>query len=568
MIPTDEVLQKLARCRLKVYQKGYFTSDIMNRKKIIFWGTGNIASTIINNHPDLEVDFFIDNYPRDSYFCGKKVNRPQADFEWKNYFVVVATMAYQSIKTQLESYGCVEHEDFSDYRDYLGIKKRTMFETIKFIDEFITENPQYKHANMIGGHIFTGRKASDLIDFFSRFIATHVEEKYVCLAHSTSLSEEEGTDLLGSPFISFPDAVGWLGFYREKVDIKREILEMSCFNLSEDEKKQAEDLQDYYAYKNRELSIEICGLIIKFYKEVLTILQPKKILIGTDLRPEYRLLLYCANKMNIPSLFWEYGWIPGTIMFEQWGNAGRSRFAKDRTFFIEQENNYTQVQLDNIKKYIINNRIDTGIFNKTPGDIQELKKIDPTKKTVFLIGSNSEDTVNPDTVFYEKNVSSIFRRTDEIICELNRICKSKGYNFVYKPHPGTSTLKEINKDEINKSIIVVKDYPIDDLISLCDVAISQYSAVDCKVLLHEKPLIRYGKSILNFAECSYELRDEDSLEAILDTAISRGVTNEQKHNFDILLGKLLSNNSWDNQVTKDISYGRELKDDFFDLCIM
>lgn len=81
-------------------------------KKIVIWGTGDIASLFYYQIRDTyEVEYFLDNAGDKEEFKGKKVKKPTRE-TIEDKFIVVANTYYSEIREQLKTFCCTEIADF------------------------------------------------------------------------------------------------------------------------------------------------------------------------------------------------------------------------------------------------------------------------------------------------------------------------------------------------------------------------------------------------------------------------------------------------------------------------
>ncbi len=533
----------------------------LKNKKVAIFGTGNIAKSLLDNSDCIKPDIFIDNYPRADYFHGVKVVKPVEIINIRDFYIVIATMAYDSIKKQLINYGLKEGDNFCYYKQIFNSYK-SVYSTLKNIEDFIDSNNDYIGCELMNGFFITGRKNELLISFFKRY--SKRDTKYIFIAHTTAINEEKASKLLENIFFDLPDLLNWQGAVKEYINLSLEEDLMKNIALKDKESEFIKELQKIYKIEDIDLSIRVCTLIMKFYKRLLAIIKPSKILIGTDLKPEWRILYYLAKEQGIPGIFWEYGWIPGTLQFENNGSAGRSLLAKDGEYYNKLRNIYSNETIDKIKEYIKEKQIDTTEFLESESDLNELKKLKEDKKTIFLIGAGLGFLIDSKSAFFKKNISEIYETEEQILLDLIKLSVKYDLNIIYKPHPGIVNSNTYKRDE---SIVWIDSMSVDELISKADVVITVYSAVDFKVLLYEKPLIQLGHSILDKAECSYIVNNKGDIENKILEALKNGITQEQINNFNILIGKLLTNISWWDGIEREITYGRPITDDIFDIYV-
>lgn len=91
----------------------------LKEKKIAIWGTGaraqEIMQELISKDSDLSdrIECFIDNFPKSETLFGKLVRKPD-EVDFKDKFVIVASVYYMEIRIQLSGYGLREYKDFID----------------------------------------------------------------------------------------------------------------------------------------------------------------------------------------------------------------------------------------------------------------------------------------------------------------------------------------------------------------------------------------------------------------------------------------------------------------------
>ena len=483
----------------------------------------------------------------------------------KEYYVIIAIMEYTRVKNQLDEMGCVEGEDYCDYKTYLGVDTKTLGEKLDEIEKFIFFNSEYKNSFLVGCPILSNRRMDMTIHFFSSYFKNHAKKRYIHVGHTTIYNQKVASDLLGIPFFNIPDITNWKGEPGYAFNYECEKKSIEHIRLSRIDEQYVEELQYIYSnVEDRSMSYNICILIAKFYDRLFDIIEPSGILIGNDINPEQKIIEYIANKKNIRYTFWEYGWIPGTLFFDTMGIGGRSTIAKSKRLYDSLPNKYSRTQIQEIKEYILRTRIDTVDSFLMEKEENELKKIDKRNKTIFYIGEAAELSINNTSQFWHDNISHNYKSTKEILNDLMHICNKYGFNLLYKPHPGLEGLSNYADIKIESNdIICVNHMSIYRLISLADVIVSLYSAADCKALIGDKPLIQIGNSITDQAGCVYKLNSKSDLEAMIIEALDKGMTLQQREKFDILLGKLLSNYLWDDLDKNGIKYGLTINDSIF-----
>ena len=256
----------------------------------------------------------------------------------------------------------------------------------------------------------------------------------------------------------------------------------------------------------------------------------------------------------------EHGWIPGTIQFDKYWADEFYKYSSEPEIDLETNNRGQRIR--QITEYIIQSKIDTGKYRETEADNRSLQRIDKSKKTVFFAGMDDYGMgINSKSIYWKKNVMSVFSSTDEAAIFIAEICKKNNWNFVFKPHPNSTS--KCNIDKIYNSIIRVNYTKIDELIQIADVVISVASKVEYITLLHKKPLIKLGFITLYKKGCCYEIKDRSQIESQLKKAIEQGMTVEQNRIFESHIAQLLSYHLWDDLTERKLRYGLPLDIDFF-----
>ena len=300
---------------------------------------------------------------------------------------------------------------------------------------------------------------------------------------------------------------------------------------------------------------------------MIFLLCPTKIIIwGGEPRICF-ILMNIAQKAHIQYGFMEYGWIPGTYQFDPIGIAGQSEYAISSRQFLDfkQNNNFEESPIEDIINFVLKNQLDTGVFKLIHEDEEQLKKIKPNQKTIFLVGmGDAEMAMNSESTYWKEYVSNVVSSTIDSYCLIREICKKNNFNFMFKPHPHSRTKAEDDDYRSDKDTIYITDMSIDKLIQMSDVVVSIASAVDYKVLMYRKPLVSLGKTGLSGKNCVYEVIDKNEIENKVLMAACKGMTMEQFSNYKCFLSFLLEKYLWDDLSHPQFKYGLSLDKDFFD----
>ena len=534
---------------------------ICNKKKIVYWGTGLICNSCLKYRKDIVPDFFIDSNPKGD-INGKKVCKPSEIDNWDSLFVVITSTYISEISNVLKSYGLKENIDFASYKIFFDIDS-SCITSINKIKKYFSENSDYKNPILILGWFFTARQPDRMQNFFCNYSK---DKKVVYLTYLDFIDEKHASELLNGKVFNLADVIRWDGT-EKNYPCCTDSLEGFSYDLNLAEKGFVKSIENRKVCSNNiKQPLDIIQGLYSYIKQIFNVMQPLKVIIWGEWSRTSYIFAELAKKNNIPYGFMEWGWIPGTIQFDKGGIAGQSEYAVTPALFNNRKNQYTNLGLiESIKKYVLSNQLDTGIFKVIPEDEKQLGKFDPAKKTVFLVGMGDvEMGMNPNDNYWKEYVSEVVSSTADSYSLIREICKKNDLNFIYKPHPHARSKSEDEKYRSDESTIYITDMSIDRLINMADVVVSIASAVDYKVLMYDKPLVSLGKTGFNDKDCVYEVHSRNETEKILVSALEKDMTLEQKDNYNQYLQFLLENYLWDDLTHPDFKYGLTFDKDFFD----
>lgn len=536
-----------------------------NRGELVYWGAGIIGRTCLEQHPDIKPQYFIDSNWEKASINNIPVKKPDEIEDWNKIFIVITTTAIDEIEALLNSKKLKKNENYIGYKDFFSVNRESLNENLVTVTSFLEKNKIYKRATLIIAPVFVSRESNNMIRFFRQYGIKRYPQKSILFSDLGVLNEVEAQHMIGYPVFKLPEICIWRGILRGCDNIDKGSLVHADF-LSENEKEWVMELEKRKTYANKELSYKITMEIYWYFKEILSILNPSKIIIWGGWDRESYILADLAQQLKIPYGFMEHGWIPGTIQFDRRGISGQSEYAVEPDRILGRSIRNKDMDIRAIKNYIAVNKMDTGKFRKIEEDETNLQCIDKRKKTVFFVGMGEHGMgINPQSDYWKKYVSSIFLSTKEAVLFVAEICKRNDWNFVFKPHPNPANQDELDKESLNGNIIQVKYTEIDRLIQLADVVVSIASAVDYKVLMYEKPLVQVGHTTLYKKGCSYEVSSKEMIEDRIRAAMDNGMTKEQNENFELHMARLLENYLWDDLSERELRYGLSLDIDFFDI---
>ena len=117
-----------------IYEEDFFEELdeilIPSEKKVVVWGTGQIARTLDDAICGREVEFYIDSYSTEETFRDKKIVRPDEIDGWSELFVVIAVAKNKEIISQLEEKGQQKNKDFITYQKIVSLPSSMLRKTI------------------------------------------------------------------------------------------------------------------------------------------------------------------------------------------------------------------------------------------------------------------------------------------------------------------------------------------------------------------------------------------------------------------------------------------------------
>ncbi len=518
-------------------------------RKLAFWGIGYVYNNIRKWYGEIIPDVFIDTYSKRKEYYGVKVLNPRDIDNWKEYFIVITTDAFDQIKHNLNEEGLEKDKDYALYREYFGIKHRNIDEFCRDLNKWHEENRRNTEESItaIFAPIFDSRNSDMMVHFFREYAKKNSPDK-TCIAFvgCSQVSEEKATEILGMPVFIL-------------ADLSEEINQGICLDANVGRRSFISymlELKRYFETDREELELSYV-----FYEKIISIIEPTRLILWGSGLPAQLILRDIAQKKDIEYRFLEYGWIPGTINVDIGGFEER-RTITQRLRKIDHKYNTKEI-ID----YIISAGLDNGkrLFVDSEMDANSLKRINSEKRTIFLAGMDDEGMAfNPNHSFWKENISCAFSSTRELLKDLIHICKKEDWNLVFKPHPNELGRDKLIPEWISEGSVVVQHTSLDKLIEMSDATVCISSVVNYKVLIHNKPLIQCGYTPLFGENCAYDVTTPDNLEKVIEIALDQGVTDKHRENFCEHLQGLLNTCLWDDLSDRRIRYGLTLDRDFFE----
>lgn len=518
--------------------------NMSDRKKIVYWGTGNICSRCLEAHPEITPVFYIDKIKTGEY-NGRPILTPQSIEDWSEIFVVITIKHFKDVKKVLDQFGLVEGVNYASYVDYFGLQFDNVTSSLQRCSSLPESNEGYTIL-LQEFELFRGRKVHERVGFYKTIRDCIGKDRFLMLAPIGMLSEDEtyeryGIEVMQIPEMSIGENDGYATLEDLSVDDKNYIDEVASFKkcLVTDEIRRFRHVQ-YYWYKN-----------------LFKIINVKHIFYWGCWFEGYYYIRHLAqiNRVNFSTM--EYGWLPGTYCIDTKGSAGESCLM-DTPEAIKSHSLKDRSKIDQIKKYVRDSRIDSSSFRQNAEDDEKLSHLDARPKILFIgMGEGGMSVKNGSSKWHEV-ISSTVDSTVDAINELCDICIRNEWNLIIKPHPEVSTFgAEI--EEKNASIVFIKDKCIDDLINVADVIVSIVSSVELKALIYGKPVVQLGHSPFQYSGATYYTWERGNIVNMIKNALKYGMTDTQTEKFDTFLEFMLETYWYDDMTERPVRYGRRLE---------
>lgn len=528
-------------------------------KKTVIWGIGTLCKAYLGNKPKIEPSFFIDSNYFGETFYGKNVESPESIDDWQELFVIIMCKAHAEIVDYLTARGLKRGTDFITYDMLYDNRRPTYHESIEQCKKFSCVK-DYKNATLFFIPVFTMRQSGTMTHFLSAYFDAHKDEQCIVLADcegmdTSGIIEKYGWDVIALPILS-----NWYETEEYKEALKAETPREG------DEAEIILEILNRKRIEDVDHTRQCLTLMYEYYDRLLMILKAKRIVIWAAWNFQGYVLRKAAEARHIPFGFMEFGWIPGTYQIDRKGIQGQGEYALNPQKLLNIKVGKEEInKAKAIRAYIIDSQRDTGIFHNTSVDDERLSKLDPDKKTVFVAGMDDEGMgMNPESDYWYHYVSHCFHSSKEMLAFIYDMCRRNDWNLIFKPHPHYNKGNLLDIAEIDSGIILVLDRNVDSLIQMSDVTVCMASAVEYKALMYGMPVVPVGRSAIQGKKCAYEVRNRSEIESMLQEAVHRGMTEEQRMNFDIHLAQLLKTCLWDDLSERNTRYGLPVTYNFFE----
>lgn len=264
-----------------------------------------------------------------------------------------------------------------------------------------------------------------------------------------------------------------------------------------------------------------CEYISNYSSSIFKLFNPALFICWSGFEPCYAISREIAISKKIPTLIWEAGILPSTLVLESKGLMSHSQLSYKS--IDELSNDFSNAEL-----YLLNQK--KQIF---PTDFEKSKN-----KCLNLLILGSMDIANG--CYYPKSEykHDLGEFTDSIdiaikLAELNISC-----NITYRPHPREPKGQQHILCENNISIDT--NSSLEKSILESDIVIGYGSKSDFTALILGVPFIFIGKGILSGKSCCYEVMTVSDLKEAIYRASLKMDFDLHKGNFKKLVGFLLN----------------------------
>lgn len=527
------------------------------RKKRAIWGAGTYGGRFSKKFEKNEIDFFIDQdiNRKGEKYCNKSIKHPSeiSRMEWENIYVYIPFNYCEEISLYLDERGLKKETDFSVYGHTLYISKgKADKEEKRYFDElkrFGSKGIIPIFANSWTKHGYE--------NYFKHII--DAKEDYLLISEEAPDVLENKAGLLGINAPIYVDYETIVDYESDFDDNQMELLDLldeATVHLQGFFPKDSYGVCKYSAWRK-----------IKFIIDTLDILKCNRVLAFSSVTVEHSILQKICERKGIKIIYTHAGIIHGTLSFDASGEVGESVPA---IFYDRFKSLYVSdselAQARKVKEYLKQTRMNRKVQPKS-FDISEVVLKYENRPIVFFAGQNDVGShMIPYDERAKKNFSPIFSSSLEAAKHVADLCEKNRWNFIYKPHPMYVHTEE--RKELPSGAIYIDYADINDVIDMSDIVVTILSTTNYDAIIRDKPVIMLGYMQSKGKGFDYEAFHKDEIEPQIKRALEDGLTNEMKDAFVKHLAQCLKYYLYDNQMDREIRYGKEFPDSFdgfFDL---
>ena len=525
----------------------YMRKTITNKKNIVCWGAGDIYKKCILNYPDFNPIFVVDKDP-DKKIDGMIVVQPSQIMNFSEIFIVITTIKQESIIKYLNGLGLKEYEDYIGFEKYFG-KSKTVSESL---EELRKKRIDQSDVTLIVGPFLLSRESKMVCNFINSYAKSNRDRRHILLECSEGLFDEENNLM---EFECFEVAKVCL-YNGCREDDFVDYIETVC-DMSDAERVWVESLENNKLHTNQTIATEIAYTIFQYFKCVLGIIRPQRVLIWGAWNRNYYIIKKLCNEAQIQFRCMEFGWIKNTMqvgcdtdILYQYYNHGYPVFKK---------NEGCKKCLEHVMDLYSDTNISYKMLENEGKSIKQLPKGNPN---ILVVGvSDLSIGFLRESDYQKRYISNIVDSSLDLLDIMTEICTRNKWNLIFKPHPIDRFEVQYDIYRDNKQVCFIDDIAIEKLIDVSDVVVSIFSKSDYLTLAHNKPLVMVGNYSLSKSGATYSPTCKDDIESCIKKAIRYGVTEEQRVSFSINVQQILTKYAWKLSVN---SRGLDFNTDFFE----
>ena len=529
----------------------------MNKKKLVWWGTGNIASVLSEEYASEAPEFFIDSDPKKKHtkFMGRDVFLPEQIDDWENIKVIIVTDYDQQIYEQNREK--LQRSEVYSYKEYFE-KEIEISELLKQRNEFIRAIECGEDENKIlffGDVVSYDRGVCDYLNKMNK----QTNNSMILFSEANFITDAYIEKKIAFPYYQLPQMFKKNYVYRGDVAayVSQEIIEY--VNAKEHLHKAAENLRLRHRDMAKNYEFLVCYYAEQCIGKLLEHFKPKVVYLWNKFYAFHLILdSICRNK-SIDVRYMEFGVLPGTFAIESEGQMGESFPAVRSEEFNQLPINKQDVlEAKRVVEYIQRKDLNRNIQN----DESELgivkSKLIEKRPIIFYAGQNDfESSLQPYDAHTKKYHSPIYKSTMEGLIDLAELAKKNNWNLIFKPHPIMLKYEDI-RTVIPDNVIVVYQCNINRLIDLCDVCVTILSQVSYMSVIRKKATVMLGYHQLRGSGVIYQAFSKEKVWEMIDAAIKNGFMDEQEEYLYKHIARLNKYYLYNDLTDKEVEYGRKL----------
>ncbi len=317
-----------------------------------------------------------------------------------------------------------------------------------------------------------------------------------------------------------------------------------------------------YLGQNKDLTLDD-AVVWTYYsyhvaEYLLDQLKPQQAILWNVFYDFHHIMDWLCRKKGIPTIYMEFGSIPGTFSLEKNGQMGRSYPGIHSAEFANLPVSKTDLsKAEEVLRYLRETRLNR---NSQPqnDNINVVKgRLEVGRPTILFAGCNDyESGIYPYTR-ESRQQSPVFKSSDEAVQFLSELARKHRWNLIYKPHPIVVYLERVKP--CDEGIIRIDDVDINELIDISDVIVTIVSQVSYISLIREKPICMLGYTQLRGKGCTYEAFSLRDVETALEKAVEDGFTSDQQVKFRKHTAQMLKYNLFDDLTDKGRKFGQSME---------